>query len=62
MTRASGYRECVSPKDWAAGRAYSWHNAVLITAKIADALAHAQSMVHRDVCDCRCDVSEVPSL
>lgn len=47
----SDYLAGVSLKDWSDGRAYSWRNAVLITAKVADALAHAhaRSMVHRDV-------------
>ena len=47
----SDYLSGLSLKDWSDERSYSWRNAALITAKVADALAHAhaRSMVHRDV-------------
>jgi len=47
----SDYLAGVSLKVWSGERSYSWRNAVLITAKVADALAHAhaRSMVHRDI-------------
>jgi len=47
----SDYLDGLSLSDWMSSKRYGWRDAVLITAQLADALAHAHShgTVHRDV-------------